>query len=330
MKANYHNNAWGRTLAVAAVSLLALAGAGAAQDYPNKPVTVTVPFAPGGSVDMVGRLVSEALGQELGQQFIVENHPGAAGNIGYADAARAEKDGYTLLLGYSSTSTCNPALFKNLNWDSQKSFEPVAIVTTAPMVLAVTSSLPAKDLKEFITYAKEHQGELNYGSSGVGSQAHLGAVIFQQRTGTEMVHAPYKGSGDLLADLMSGVIDVAFGLPASFQQHVKAGTIRVLAGTGAERDPTMPDLPTMAEAGVPDMVNEGWHGLFVPAGTPPEVIEKLASSLKKITENQKFVERAFAAGNVIRYTGPEEAKARIAKEMKECAATVVAAHISLD
>jgi len=300
-----------------------------ATDYPKEPVTVIVPFAPGGSVDVVGRLVSEALSNELGQQFIVENRPGAAGNIGYAEVARADKDGYTLLLGYSSASTCNPALFSDLNWNSEKDFEPIAIVTTAPMVLAVTAKFPAQNMGEFIEYAKAHPGELNYGSSGVGSQAHLGAELLGLRIGAEMTHVPYKGSGDLLPDLISGVIDFSFGLPASFQQYAKAGSIRVLASTGAERDPTMPDVPVMAEVGVEDLVNEGWHGLFAPAGTSPEIIDKLAASLEKITSDKAFVERAFAAGNVIRFTGPAEAKKRIAAEIESCAEVVKAANISL-
>lgn len=317
------------TVSFAAITL-GLAGGVSAAGYPEKPVTVVVPFAPGGSVDTVGRLVAQALGDDLGGQFIVENRPGAAGNIGYADVARADADGYTLLLGYSSTSTCNPAMFASLNWDAEKSFAPVGIVTAAPMVLAINPALPAKDLQEFVAYGKAHKGELNYGSSGVGSQAHMGALIFDQRVGIDAAHAPYKGSGDLIPDLMSGVIDFAFGLPASFQQQAKAGALRILASTGRERDPTMPDVPVMAEVGVDNLINEGWHGLFAPAGTPPDVLAKLEASLAKITSDNAFVDKAFAAGNVIRFTNAADTAARVASEGKACAAVVESAGLKLE
>lgn len=317
-----------QTLAVAA-AVATLSSAAMAQEYPSKTVTVIVPFAPGGSVDTVGRLYADALSQKLGQQFVVENRPGAAGNIGYADAARAENDGYTLLLGFSSTSVCNPALFPKLNWNSETDLTPIAIVTTAPLALLANAAEPYSTATELVEYLKAAPNSLNYGSSGVGSQAHLGGILFQAVTGTEMTHVPYKGSGDLATDLLGGQLQLAFGLPATFVQHIKDGKIKALGVAAQARDPNLPDVPTMREQGI-DLVVEGWHGLFAPAGTPPEIVAKLETAVSEISADEAFVANAFEAGNLIRYTGSEDAKARIHAEMQSCADLVKSAGISIE
>jgi tripartite-type tricarboxylate transporter receptor subunit TctC len=299
-----------------------------AQDYPSRPVAIIAPFAPGGSADVIGRLAAESLSKKFGGKFVVENRPGASGNIGHAEVARARSDGYTLLIAFSSTLTCNPALFSSINWNN-KDFTPIGIFTNQPLVAVVNPSLGVDTITGFMDYVKANPGKISYGSSGVGSQAHLANIVFQQKTGTKMVHVPYKGTGDLLPDLLSGQIQMAFGLPTGLLASIKAGKLKAFAVAGTERDLSLPDVPTMTESGI-DMVTEGWYALMAPAGTSPNIVATLAQGLQAITAEESFVERAHKAGVGIRFTGPNETTKRVSKELNECTDLVKSAGIKLD
>ncbi|MCC2653934.1 MAG: Tripartite tricarboxylate transporter family receptor, partial [Microvirga sp.] len=229
-------------------SAVALGGASqqtaAAEDYPTRPVTLVIPAAAGGTTDIVARLAAEGLTRELGQQFIVDNKGGASGNIGIRTVARAEPDGYTLLLTFSGYQVTNPALFKKLEWDPIESFVPVALVAKAPFLVIARKDLPAATLPELVAYAKAKPGELTYASSGQGSLQHIGAEQLQQLTGIEMVHVPYKGAGPAMIDLLGGVVDIYITSPPSAAGHLKDGAVKGLAMAAPERHPMLPDIPT--------------------------------------------------------------------------------------
>lgn len=314
----------------AASALVFAAAAVCAQAYPNKPVTLVVPFPSGGFVDGSGRLVSESLGKLLGQSVVVDNRPGAAGNIGYSYVARAPKDGYTLLVAYSSTHACNPALFSNLTWDPNKDFAPIGMVTVAPMLMAINASVPVNTLQEFIAYLKANPGKVNYGSSGSGSLAHIAGEMFQSRTGTKITHVPYKGTGPLLTDLIGGQIQFAFASPPALMPHVRSGKLKALGITSLKPDSTLPDVRTAHESGMPGFEVEGWVGLFAPAGTPAPVLDKLADATRRMIEQPDFQQRASAGGYEIRYVGAAALASKVKAEVESCAATVRSAHIKLD
>lgn len=320
--------AWRHALLAAA--LLGAAGLAGAQAWPAKPVTLVVPFAPGGSVDHAGRILAEPLGRLLGQPVVVDNRAGAAGTIGYGAVARASKDGYTILVGYNATNACSQALFPKLAWDPVKDFTPIGMMTVASVAIAVPAALPVQTLPEFITYLKQNPGKFNYGSSGIGSQAHVVGEMFLQKTGTKMVHVPFKGAGDLMPSLLSGTIQMAVATGSAILPQVAAGKLKALAVTGMTRDPLLPNVPTANEAGVPGFDVEGWYALFAPAGTPPEALAKLTDALRRVTEQADYRQRAAAAGMEVRYAPPDGVAAKLARETQECTATVRAAGIRLD
>lgn len=309
---------------------LAASAAVCAQGYPSKPVTMVVPFPAGGFVDGSGRMVADTLAKALGQPVVVDNRPGASGNIGYAFVARAPKDGYTLLVGYSSTHACNPALYTNLSWDPVKDFAPIGMVTVAPMLIAMNPSVPANNMQEFIAYAKANPGKINFGSSGSGSLAHLAGEMFQSKAGIKLTHVPYKGTGPIVTDLLGGQIQLTFASPPALMPYVHSGKLKALAVTSLKRDPSAAEVPTANEAGVPGFEVEGWVGLFAPAGTSAPALAKLAESLKQTTESADFRRRAEAGGYQIRYVGPEALLSRVRSEVDACAATVRSANIKLD
>lgn len=312
------------------LGLAALALSAHAQTYPSKPVTLVVPFAPGGSVDVAGRMIAEPLSKTLGQPFVVENRPGAAGNIGHAVVAQAPKDGHTVLVAYSTTVACSPALFPKLTWDSVRDFTPVGMLGVQPLVIAVPDTLPVKTLGEFIAHAKQNPGALNYGSSGVGSQAHISAEMLAQKTGVNMVHVPFKGSGDLMPSLISGRIHMAMVTTSALKPHLGTGRLRAIAVTTMARDASLPDVPTVNESGVPGYEVEGWIGLFVPAGTPAPAVNALADALRQATESSDFRQRGLNAGLPIRHLRPDALAAKVRKELDECSAAVKAAGIKLE
>jgi tripartite-type tricarboxylate transporter receptor subunit TctC len=257
---------------------LALTSAAFAQDYPNRPVRLIVPFPPGGSNDVVGRLVAKQLSTEFGQQVFVDNHPGAGGVIGTQAAANAAPDGYTLLV-VSLAHAVNPALYK-LDYDPIKSFEPVAILATGPNVLVVNPELPVHSVKELIALAKQKPGGLDYASAGVGSFQHMGGELFKLMAGVDLVHVPYKGGGPAMQDVISGHVKIMFSSLVQTTPFIKSGQLRALGTGGAKRNAVLPDVPTIAEGGVPGYVADNWWGIVVPAGTPGPIVEKLYKNVE--------------------------------------------------
>ncbi|HWE79157.1 MAG TPA: tripartite tricarboxylate transporter substrate binding protein [Pseudolabrys sp.] len=257
----------------AAIALLLLAPSAFADDYPNKPIRMIIPFPPGGSNDVVGRLVSKYLGDELKQQVFVDNRGGAGGTIGTEDCAKATPDGYTLCI-ISIAHAVNPALH-TLKYDPIKSFTPISILATGPNVLVVSEDAPFKTVKELVAAAKANPGKLNYASAGIGSFQHLGGELFKLEAGVDIVHVPYKGGGPAMQDVVAGHVKIIFSSMIQTTPLIKAGKVRVLGTGGAKRSPVLPDVPTIAEAGVPNYVAENWWGIVAPAGLPAPMVAKL-------------------------------------------------------
>jgi len=259
---------------IATAMLLAALAAGAfAQDYPNRPVRLIVPFPPGGSNDVVGRLVAMQLSTQLGQQVFVDNRGGAGGVIGTEACATAAPDGYTLCI-ISIAHAVNPALHK-LNYDPIKSFTPISVFATGPNVLAINPTLPVNSVKELVALAKQKPGELNYASAGVGSFQHLGGELFKLTAGVNIVHVPYKGGGPAMQDVISGHVKIMFSSLIQTTPFIKSGQLKALGTGGAKRTSVLPDVPTISEAGVPGYVADNWWGLAAPAGLPASLVEKL-------------------------------------------------------
>ena len=320
------------TLAIAGlVAGAALAPLSAvAQDYPNKTVTMVVPFVAGGMVDATGRLLAERLSEDLGQQFIVENRPGAAGSIGYSNVARAEKDGYTLLVGYSTTSTCSPAIFSNLTWKNED-FAPIASFSEFPMAVTVHPSLNVNTLEELIAYLKAHPGEVSYGALGVGTQVHIATELFKQMTGTKMEAVQYKGSGEVIADLLAGNVQLVIDALGPYRQHVEAGNLKTLAVAAETRDPNSPDIPTTAEAGLEGFTQSGFMPIFAPAGTDPAVIAKLTEAIQKASEeNEAFRAKVSSVKLTNNFRDPGALKDVLEKLSSECAEVVKSAGITIE
>jgi len=252
-----------------------------AQDYPNHPIRVVVPFSPGGAVDGPMRIVAQELSKRLGQQIVVDNRPGAGATIGTEVVAKAAPDGYTLLLA-SQTNAISATLYKKLSYDPIEDFAPISLIGREPGVLVVHPSLPVKTLEEFVAYAKERPGKVDYASSGNGSGQHLFMALLASMTGMKMNHVPYRGSGQATADLLGGQVQASIPGTAGMVGHIKAGKLRALAVTGAKRSPQLPDVPTVAESGVPGYEAYVWMGLLAPKGTPAPIIDKLQRELKEV------------------------------------------------
>ncbi len=270
--------AWGVALWMAWV-----AGA-QAQAWPDKPVRVVVPFPASGATDLVARVVTQRVGQELGQQFVVDNKPGAGGTIGAAEAAKAAPDGYTLLLTTSSTHAISPHLMPRLAYDARRDFTPVAHVADAPSVLLITPSLPVKSVAELIAYAKAHPGQLNYATSGNGTIVHLNTAAFAAQAGIELTHVPYKGTALAIPDLVTGQVQLLFDSLPTGMPHVKNGRLRALAVTSAKRSALAPELPTLAESGLPGFSSVTWFGVYLPAGAPPALVERINKAFAKAVQ----------------------------------------------
>ena len=308
----------------------ALTSVASAQSFPDRNIVLVVPNPPGGLVDTSARLLSEPLTRVIGQTVVVDNRPGASGNIAYQFVANAKPDGYTLLISYSGYHVGNPALMDKLPWDPVKDFSPIALLTISTNVIAVHPSVPVNTLKEFIAYAKANPGKLNYASQGNGSVSHIGTEMFKQSTGIEMTHVPYKGSGPAIQDVLAGQVQVFISTPPSLMQHVQSGKLKGLAVTGKSRHPGMPNVPTTAEAGLPSFQLESWVGLFAPAGTPAPVITKLTESVKKSLALPEVKERADAAGVELRYLTPAATDALVKKELPYWNKAIKSANITLD
>ncbi|BEG76368.1 Bug family tripartite tricarboxylate transporter substrate binding protein [Achromobacter xylosoxidans] len=274
---------------VAALAALAFTAPGwAAKPYPERPVTLVVGYAAGGATDIVARLVAKALTDELGQTIVVENKTGANSNIGAEIVSRAAPDGYTLYVG-SIANTINRTLYSKLNYDFIKDFKPIGLLATIPNILVVNPKLPVKTVPEYLAYAKANPGKLTCASSGSGSSIHLSCELFKMQTGTDILHVPYRGSGPAVADLLGGQVDSMFdNLPSSLP-HVQAGKLRAIGVTSPQRLPAVPDVPTLAESGLPGFDVESWFGLMAPAGTPQPVIERLNQALNKALADPALV-----------------------------------------
>jgi tripartite-type tricarboxylate transporter receptor subunit TctC len=316
-------------LRVAVVALgLAVSPWASAQTYPTKPIRVIVPFPPGAGVDIVTRLVAAKLTVSLGQQFIVENKPGAAGNLGAEYVSRATPDGYTLLAAPSSITTSNN-LYPHLSFDLQRNFVPVAMMATAPFMMVVNPSVPAKTVQEFIAYAKANP-DMPYASTGNGSSPHLTTEVFQTQAQIKMQHVPYKGTGPAMTDLISGQVKVMFANILSVLPQVKAGRLNALAVTGAKRSTAAPEWPTMAESGLPGFESSTWFALLTPTGTPPEVIAKLNEEVAKAVQSPELLHQFQLQGAEPGAGTPDELRAYIGKEVDKWGRVIKASGVKIE
>jgi len=313
-----------------ALTALALAwGSVHAQTYPSKPVTIIVPQAAGGANDTVARTFAHKLGENLGQQFIVDNRAGAGGNIGAQLAARAPKDGHTLLLTLGTALTANPALYKKIAFDPIKDFEPITPVATAPYVLVVNPSFPAKSVKELIDLAKAKPGQINYASAGNGTPNHLLGEMLKTVAGIDIVHIPYKGAAAALTDVVGGQVPVAFNSMPSAMPFIKANQLRVLGVASEKRTPLAPDVPAVSES-VPGFGVLSWYGLLAPAGTPKEIITKLHAESVKVLNTPEVKEKMASQGAEVYSSTPEQFAAMIKEEMAKWAKIVKASGAQID
>lgn len=310
-------------LSAAMIGMAALANPAAASNYPSQPIRLIVPFAPGGSTDIVARIVGQRMGEELGQTVIVENKAGAGGAIGAAEAARAKPDGYTLSVATVSTMAVNPACRKDLAYDPTKDFMPVTNFANVPNVIVVNPKFPAQDLEGMVKELKANPGKYSYGSSGTCSINHLFGEAFKHATGTEMVHVPYKGSGPAVVDTVAGQVEVLFdNLPSSMNQ-IAAGNLRPIAVAGPARAEVLKDIPTLAELNLPELNNPAWYGLLAPAGTPKEIVNKLRDAAVVALQDPKVKQALEQQGAAPSGNTPEEFAAEI-KVQQEYAAKVTA------
>ena len=330
-----HSRVISRRLALAgacaalAASALAPTGA-AAQAFPSKPITIIVPFSAGGTTDILARVVGQALTTELGQSVIVDNRAGAGGNIGGQAAARAPADGYTLFMGTVGTHAINAALYKKMPFDPIKDFAPLTRVANVPNLLVANPAQPYKTVQELIAYAKANPGKVNFGSSGNGSSIHLSGELFKSLAKVDMVHVPYKGSAPAVTDLLGNQIGIMFDNMPSAIQHVRSGKLRPLAVTTAKRSPELPDVPTIAEAGVPGYEATSWFGLFAPAGTPTPVVAQLNKAIVKVLNLPDVKKKIAEQGGEVVAETPEQFAAFIQKESVKWGKVVKESGASVD
>ena len=290
-------NLFACALAAAFTAALALPSAALAQAWPAKPLRLVIPFPAGGATDIIGRTVAQKLSAALGQQVVVDNKPGAGGTIGADLVAKAPADGYTILMATSSTHSIGPALNPKMPYDAFKDFAPVGHIANAPSVLVVGSSFPAATAQELIAMIKKSPGKYNFGSSGIGTYPHLSAEMFKWRAGgLFVVHIPYRGTGLVITDLIGGQIAFLMDSVVSAQPHLQAGRVRALAVSGARRSSALPGVPTLTEVGVPGMEFGNWFGVFAPAGTPPEIVQRLNRELNAVIRAPDVVDRLEKAG----------------------------------
>ena len=301
-----------------------------AQPFPARPAKLVVPFPPGGPLDVVGRGIAQKLSETWSQGVVVENKPGAGGNIGADFVAKAPPDGYTVVMGALSTHAVNPNLYAQMPYDAKKDFAPITLVAITPNVLVVNPALPVHSVKELIAYAKAHPGKLSFGSGSTGSAGHLAGELLKVDAGLDMVHIPYKGAAPATQALLAGDTQLMFDNLANAMVQVKAGKLRALAVTTSQRSKLAPDLPTMAEAGVPGFDISTWFGLMAPAGTPPEVIARWNADVTRILNTPEMRERLIAQGAEAAPDTPAEFTRFIADELARYARIVKASGAKVD
>ena len=305
-----------------AAALLAGSLPASAQPYPNRPLRIVVPFPPGGGTDIGTRIVAQKLQEAWGQAVIVENKPGAAGIVGTELTAKSAPDGYTFMMGNIGTHAINVSLYKKLAYDPVRDFAPVSMVADLPLLLLVHPSVPANSVKELIALAKSQPGKLNFSSSGAGGSMHVAAELFKSMTGVDMVHIPYKGGAPAVADLLSGQVALSFSTVLETIQHVKAGKVRALAVTNDHRSIALPDLPTIAEAGLPGYQSISWLALFAPAGTPKDIVNKISAESVRILKLPDVKERLLAQGAEPIGSTPEQLAAILAADIAKYAKVI--------
>jgi tripartite-type tricarboxylate transporter receptor subunit TctC len=316
-------------IALAAFALLGLAALEApAQEYPVRPIRLIVPFPPGGGNDTIARLMGQKLAPALGQQVLVDNRPGAAGSIGAELAAKSPPDGYTLFLAGVASHGINPNLRRQLPYDPVRDFSGVSLIASAPLLVVVHPSLPATSVKQLVALAKTKPGAINFASNGTGGSSHLAGELFMMTTGTTMVHIPYKGLSLALTDLLSGQVQLMFSSAVSMLPQVKAGKLRAIAMTGATRSPAIPDIPTVAEAGVSGYETGSWYGIVAPAKTPRPVIERLSREIAAATRSAEISRRLADEAVIPIGSTPEEFDAHIKRELARWAKVIARAKIS--
>jgi tripartite-type tricarboxylate transporter receptor subunit TctC len=303
-------------LSATLIWLIFLAGIAQAQSYPTRPVKFLVPYPPGGGNDILARVLAERLGDRTGQRFYVENVSGASGNIGTSMAAKADPDGYTILMA-NNTLVINPALYKNLAFDVQKDFLPIAMVSSIPMLVVVHPSLAAKSIGELAEIAKKDPDGLAYATPGMGTPQHLATELFADKLGLKLRHVPYRGTGPAVSDTIGGHVKLMFGTAASVEEHVKNGSLRVLAITSAERSSSFPDIPTVAELGLPGYDASLWYGILVPSQTPIAVAERLSSEIAAIVNVPKVAAHLKSLGYETKLMGSEDFGRTIRDDLKK-------------
>jgi tripartite-type tricarboxylate transporter receptor subunit TctC len=301
--------------------LLAFAAPATAQTFPDRPITLLIPFAAGGSTDLLGRLIAEKMSEGLGQQVIVENKGGAGGNLGAAAVAKAAPDGYTILMATVATHALNPAVYPNMPYDPVKDFAPISLLVTVPNVLIVHPSVPANTAQELIALLKANPGKYSYASSGNGSPLHLSGELFKSMAGVDIVHVPYKGAGPALVDVIGGQVPIMFDNLPSSTQHIKSGKLRGLGVTSTQRAPVFPDMPALTEA-LPGYETYTWNALFAPAGTPPEAIKKLNEEANKAVNDPAVKAKLAEFSATVVASTPEELGKHVVAELAKWAPIV--------
>jgi tripartite-type tricarboxylate transporter receptor subunit TctC len=299
-----------------ALALIVMLGAGgaAAQDYPNRPITLIVPFPPGGSTTIVARIIADKLSEALGQQIVVDNRAGAGGTIATRAVSKTTPDGYTILLGYTGTLAIGPTLYPGAGYDPRKDFDAIGLIGHAPNSLVVHPSFNVQSVKDLVAYAKANPRKVNYGSAGVGTVSHVSGVYFANAAGIEVTHVPYKGTGPALTDLLGGHIPMAFAPIPATHANIAEGKLRGLAVTSAKRSSLLPDVPTIAEAGIPGFEASLYYGLVAPAGTPRPIIDKLNKALRTALATDEVRKRLSTDGAEPTPSSPEEYAAQIDRE----------------
>jgi tripartite-type tricarboxylate transporter receptor subunit TctC len=316
-------------LAASTAALVSVGSPASAQSFPDRTLTLVVPFAAGGSTDVVARVIAQKMGETLKQQVVVENVAGAGGNLGAAKVARAEPDGYTILMGTVATHALNPLILKTKPYDPEKDFAPISLLVIVPNVLVVNPELPVKNVAELVALLKQDPEKYSYASSGNGTPLHLSGELFNSMAGVKMQHVPYKGAGPALNDLIGNQISIMFDNLPSSSGHIKAGTLRALAVTTAARAPSFPDVPTIAEA-IPGYETYSWNALFAPAKTPADVVSKLNEAANKALKDPAVVARMGEFSATIVGSTPEELGKHVTAELAKWAPVVKDAKVQMD